>query len=116
MAQEWNESISKIVTVRTTGAVGLAYSLKPKNGFQLIDYRLNSATTPATSEELVVTLNAYAGSAYDTVISRTNMNGVDDLYEDFDNMKLVAGDSVDFAWTNTNTVTYGLVMTYRRLS
>lgn len=115
MAQRWNENIHEVTFAKETAGAAMAYSLNPDKHFQLLDYRLANGTSPATSENLTVTINSKYGSAYDTIISTTDMNNVDDLYEDFDNMKCQKGDTIDFAWANTNTVTYGLVVTYRRL-
>jgi len=112
---EDKDASGKIVTVTTTGASALAYSLAPKTGFELLRFSLSNGTTPATSENLVVTVDSKNGAAYDTVIYTKDMNAVDDIDKSFDDIIQEYGDKITFAWTNTNTVTYGLTIKYRKI-
>lgn len=116
MADIWNNNISIEVTVNITGSATLAYTLNPRTAFQLVDFRLNNGTSPATSEDLTVTLTALDDDAADAVIYRKDMLSVDDIYESWDNMKQVAGDKIAFAWNNNNTVTYKITIKYKRIN
>lgn len=54
-----------IITVQVTGSSAISYSLEPRVGIEMIDFRLHLGSTPTTSENFTVTVNAGAGAVYD---------------------------------------------------
>jgi len=115
MPDIWNEGSSVEVTVNVTGSAAIAYTLDPNTAFQLLDVAISNATSPATTENLVVTISAADSDAADVVIYTKNMDAVDDLYRNWDRMRRSIGDQVTFAWTNSNTVTYKMTIKYKRI-
>ena len=104
-----------ILISRATGAAGLSTTLSPAIGFELIDVRIHVGVAPTTSENFTITLDSDTGTAYDTLIYSYDMKTVTDiLWTPEETVKFDAGDSLDFAWTNTDTKTYGLEIRYRR--
>ena len=80
-------------------------------GFKSMSVHMGSA--PATAENLTVTLDSVAGGSFDAVLFTGAMNGITDLVvdtQDFD-VVLGRGDALDFAWTNTDSVAYGIEVT-----
>ena len=118
MAQEWHNDVTKVTTYHTTGATGLDESINPPTGgFKFLDLRLHCVTSPATTENRVVKVNAKDGSNYDVTLLIQDMNAVDDVYLPYADRDLYLreGDTIDVDWTNTNTVTWGLLVRYQRL-
>jgi len=104
-----------ILITRATGSAGLSTTLSPAIGFELIDVRIHVGVAPTTSENFTITLDSDTGTAYDTLIYSYDMKTVTDiLWTPEETVKFDAGDSLDFAWTNTDTKTYGLEIRYRR--
>jgi hypothetical protein len=111
--------MSDIITAETTGSAGLAYTLNPYFAFELIEWTLKLDILPTTSESLTVKKNAVAGAVYDVPIytkDLATLTPTPEIYfscesEDF---CFEAGDTLDFAYDNTDTRTYGLQVKYRR--
>ena len=103
-----------------TGAAAIAASLAPGEPFQLLGFELHLNAAPTTSQSFTVKKDAGAGAdVYDTLLySRDLSSGsVTDLVYYFDTpVKCYhKDDEIDFAWTNTDTKTYGLTIYWRKL-
>lgn len=77
-----------------------------------------AGVAPTTSENLVITLNSSQGAAYDTIIFDQDMStlggGVIDLIltsDDFGDLVMGPEDEIDCAYTNTDDLGIGLVVT-----
>ena len=109
--------MADILTVEETAAVAMAYSLAPGYAFELIEFTLHLDLTPTTSEDFTATKNVAAGAAYDTLVYSKDLSTIaNDIYFSCEPEEFLfeTGDTLDFAYTNTDTVTYGLQIKYRR--
>jgi len=102
-----------------TGAAAIAASLAPGEQFQLLGFELHLNAAPTQSEAFTVTKDSGVGTAYDTVLYSRDLSvgSVVNVVYYFDPpIKCYhRDDEVDFAWTNTNTKTYGLTIYWRKL-
>lgn len=111
--------MADIITVEVTGAAAISYSLAPGHSFELVEFTLHLGSTPTTSEDFTATKNVGAGATYDVPLYTKDLSTiVADIYfsalpEEF---CFEADDVLNFAYTNTDTVVYGLQMKYRRKS
>ena len=96
--------------VNTTGNSALAYKVTPGAEFHFDEVRLtlpNSAS--ATVENLTMILNSSVSSAYDVLLLKHDMNGVQDLQViGTEEIRFGASDSLSFAWANSNSYEWGL--------
>lgn len=110
--------MSDIITMEKTGAAAIAYSVAPGFSAELIDFRLKLSAVPTTSEDFTATINAEDGAVYDAEIYRKDLSLLSDpsviLIGGTDEFVIEDGGSWDFAYTNSDTVTYGLQIRYRR--
>ncbi len=95
---------------KTEGNAALAYTLTPGQPYHFDEARLtlkNSASE--TVEDYTMTLDSTYGSAFDVLLFRQDMNGVQDLHViNTEETRYLEGDSIVFAWTNTNSYQWGL--------
>lgn len=108
-----------IQTVQVTGAAAIAYTLNPSFAFELIEWTLKLNTVPTTSESLTAKKNASAGAVYDVPIYAKDLATLTPTPEIYfscepEEFCFEAGDTLDFAWTNSDSRTYGLQIKYRR--
>lgn len=97
-----------------TGAVAMNYEFAPGKEFVFEEVRIHLSAASATVENFVITLQSARGSEYNTKLYSQDMNIVQDLiYQPVDPHEFGAGDSLLFAWTNTNTRTYGMEIVYK---
>ena len=59
---------------------------------------------------LTIKTNAAKDSKYDTLMYTRDMTGVTDLFLSDLDWTIASGDSLDFAWANAGTVTWGIVL------
>jgi hypothetical protein len=109
------EALRKTPTVTpATGSAAINTSTALAADFQLDSITLHLSAAPTTSEELLVTLDAGAGAAYDTVLARINLASLSSADfvitpEAYEFEKLFSStDKITVTYTNTDTVTYGL--------
>lgn len=91
------------------------HKLAPAADFKLQEVSLHLSAAPTTStQNLVITLDSAQGSAYDQVLLTIDLvaNAITDLTIKPDR-HFQSGDVITCAWTNTNTVTYGLVFKHQ---
>jgi hypothetical protein len=105
-----NSNKREIQTGRATGAAAIALSVAvPANERRRVaSVMVHLSAAPNVAGDLTVTLNANAGAVYDTRLLTQDMNGLTDLVWTPDgDIFLEAGDSVDVAFANAQTRTYG---------
>ena len=99
------------VVISATGAGAISVSTSIAANFILKSLTVHLSAAPTTSEDLTLTLNALDGSAYDAVLYRTDLsNGSkqDILFTPDGDLTFESGDELILAFTNTDTVTYGV--------
>jgi hypothetical protein len=100
-----------------TGSGALSVTLNPGYAFDLEEVRLHLNTAATTSENFTVDIDSNEGAQYDTQIFSQDMATIKDLLWQPDKpIKLVNGDQLVFAWTNTDGRTWGLEVIYTRQS
>ena len=100
-----------IVTTGTATSGAIAVSRSALDQERLLGISLALNTAPTTGEDFTITLNANSGTTYDVLLYSLDLSteSVTDLvYIPDDQVILVAGDSVDVAYTNTDGRTYGV--------
>jgi len=104
----------KIYSTVATGAAGLAETLAPGVPFSIKEIRLH-LNTAATQETFTATNdNGTTADVYDLLMLSQAMSGVTDVwatYQEGEN-RFRATEEIDFAWTNTDTATWGLEVVY----
>lgn len=107
------EAKNKVAVTEATGAVAINTTTAVADNFKLESITVHFGAAPTTSEDLVVTLDAADGAAYDTVLARVDPS-VDSLTDitfhgglDFPG-HFESGDEIVVTYTNTDTETYGL--------
>ena len=98
-----------------TGSAGLAETLAPGVAFELKEVRIHLNAASATVENLTVTIDSGTDAVYDAVLLTKGMNTVTNYVWIPDNRRFfLATDELDFAWTNTNTKTWGLEVLWQK--
>ena len=69
---------------------------------------IHVGVAPVSVENLIVTLDAVDGAAYDTVLLTQAMAGVTDVAVTDIGVPLFAGDALKVTWTNTDLRTVGV--------
>ena len=101
-------------TVADTGAAAIATSITAERVAQLISVSVKFSAAPTTSENLTITKNAVEGAAYDVVLLSTDPSSgaaTSIIHLPDEMLRLEPGDSIDVAYTNTDTRTYGVIIT-----
>jgi hypothetical protein len=102
----------EVVVYNSTGAAAINLTTAEIDAFELVAVTIHFAVAPHTSENLVVTLNAADGAAYDTVLLTVNpstyLGGVTDIaWKPESRFFFEPGDQVVVTYPNTDTHTYG---------
>lgn len=105
------------ITAAGTSAIALSGSIASGGSAEMVSLTVHLSTAaPTSAGSLTVTLNAHAGSTYDTVLSSVSMVGVTDLlYRPTAPVYLEGSDAIDVAYTNPDARTYGAQLTVRDL-
>jgi hypothetical protein len=93
----------------------MSLTFDPEGACILDEIRLHLSAASATSESFVVTLDSCAGSEYDVNLVTQDMNTIKDLVIPCVH-KLNDVDKLTFAWTNTNSRTWGLEVVFRNFA
>ena len=104
-------TIRNVVKKEYTGsaAIAVAHSITAKR--KLVSVTAHFSGDPG-AETLVVTLDAGAGAAYDTVLLSQSVDGVTNvLWQPDSELILESGDAIDITMTNAGAVTYGIQVT-----
>lgn len=84
--------------------------------FLFLGFSVHLTAVCANTENLVISKDANAGSAFDTKIYSKAMNGVQDIHNIFDTPKpCVGGDKIDVVWANGGSKTWGIELYTRRI-
>jgi hypothetical protein len=105
---------ASVYKVNSTGAAAIAASATVPAGrhYRLVSVTCHFDVAPAAAGSFTVTLNANAAAAYDTLLATTSMVGVTDyLYQPDRDLILEGGSSIDVAYANADTRTYGCQIT-----
>jgi hypothetical protein len=118
----FKQEYSREIKVVATGGGAMSETLTPIDpvacDFRLCQVELHLDGAATTSENFTITLDSGNGAAYDVVLHSVDISGEDDTA----NVILVAndfaagfkaGDTIDFAFANTEANTWGLTVTYR---
>ena len=109
-------ALRKDVATAATGAIALSATAVKATELKSVSLNLNTA--PTTSENFTITLNANAGAAYDILLYSVDLSSGSTTtmvwYPD-EPLFLETGDSIDVAYTNTDTRTYGVQITMLEL-
>lgn len=108
--------IPKVERATGSAAIATAFSEASTGPIELVSVMLHLSATGGAAESFTVTVNSEAGAVYDTEIFAQDMNSVQDLlWLPEQPVPITNSDVLDFAYANSNTRTFGLVITYRRL-
>ena len=111
---------SSIYKVNETGTDTISFSATVPVGYhyRLVSVSCGFLTTPTTSENFTVTLDAHAGTAYNVYLYVVDpaASAVDYLmwFPD-EEVILEGGDQVDVAYANTDKAQYGCQITLKRV-
>jgi len=84
--------------------------------FEFHGFEITLDVASATSESLVITVDAVFGSAFDIELYSKDMNGIQHISYMFDEpRKLSGGDKINVAWANSNSRLWGIKLFTRRL-
>jgi len=99
---------------RATGAAAMASSLTPTAPISLVSVKLHLDIAGGAVENFTITSNSATDAVYDTVLFSQDMNTTTDiLWVPEQPIPIVNCDVLDFAYTNTNSRTWGLEVIYR---
>lgn len=98
------------------GVGAMAVEFAPDGAFQIEEVRLHLAAVGGAAEDFTATLDSIEGSEYDVVLDTQDMNAeTDELYEPTRPKPFRKDEVIDFAWTNTNGILWGLEIVYQLL-
>ncbi len=107
---------NKVHRAKGSAAIESSLEMPASNEAQeIVSVKLHLTETGGTAESFTVTINSATDPAYDTIIFSQDMNTVKDLMWVPDQpIPVVEKDAIDFAYTNTNSRTYGLEVIWRK--
>jgi len=101
-----------ILSERATGTTAINLTVNPGRQWKFDNLTLHLSAAGG-SGILTITLDAAAGTDYDTIIFTQDMTLLADLYFQPDpQMNLKAGDGLKITWPNAGGKTYGLEVNY----
>lgn len=98
------------------GALALTGTVPVGQHYRLISVTCNVSAAPTTSENFTVTLDAHAGTAYDTLLYSVNpstLSTTDIVWLPDQDLILEGGDEVDVAFANTDARTWAAQITFK---
>jgi len=105
-------ALERAPTVKNaTGAAALSTLTAVADTYRLTSVSLHFSSAPTTSENVVISLDSIDGAAYDTVLYSVDpsaSSATDIVYIPSGDLQFKAGDEILVAYSNTDTVTYGL--------
>lgn len=105
-----------LAVLTETAALAIAASLATEKAAQILSVRCKFSAAPTTAGDFTVTRNAGAGAGYDTVeytVDPSVAATVSISWTPDSELWLVPGDSLDVAYTNADTRTYGVEIVIR---
>jgi hypothetical protein len=98
----------------TAGTETIKAAVYVERPWELLGFQVHLNTASATSENLVVAVDAEKGSSYDVKLYSKDMNGIQDVVYKFDPPEpMEPKDVVTFTWANTNDTTWTIRAFYR---
>lgn len=97
-----------------TGSAAIAATRTATANERLLSVTCHFSAAPTTSENFTITLDANDGAAYDTLlfsIDPSASSATDLVWFPDGDFIMENGDAIDVAFTNTDTVTYGVQIT-----
>jgi len=104
---------SPLTFATATGSSAINTSIAPASRGVLLALTLHLSAAGGAAEDLTVTLNKAAGAAYDVPILTQDMSTTQDVVWTGE-IPFQNGDTIDVAYTNSNSRTYGLEVVYRK--
>ena len=109
---------ANVFKINATGAAAIQFSGTVPAGrhYRLVSVSCNFSAAPSTSENFTVTLDANAGTVYDTTFYSVNpstASTTDILWRPSEEVILEGGDAVDVVFTNTDARTYAAQITFK---
>lgn len=106
----------RIVSYYGTGAAALSEAITPGNRYRVISVMVHLSAAPTSAGAITVTYQPAQGAAYYTALNTQSMVGVTDYYwTPPADLYLVYSDSLVVAYTNPDTVTYGLTVIVEKI-
>jgi hypothetical protein len=103
---------NNIIIAAATGSGAISTTFAPSRAFVLYGFTLRYSSNPVTSENLVLTLDAKDGTAYDTILYSMDPSASaarDILWQpEGGPLPFENGDGVKITFTNTDARTYAL--------
>ena len=99
-----------------TAAINLSGTVPVGDHYRLVSVSCLFSAAPTTSENFTVTLDANAGAAYDVLLYALDPSvgaTYSIVYLPDQEIILEGGDAIDVAYTNTDTRTYGVQITFK---
>ena len=101
------------------GSAGIAASYEVQPGaYRVVSVSAVFGAAPTTSEDFTITVDDALGAAYDVLLYTLDPSAAattDILWQPDDELMLVTGDQLVVNYANTDTNTYGLVFTIKRV-
>jgi len=107
-------SVFKVNSTGTAGAIDASLAVPAGYVYRLVSVTVKMSAAPTTSENLTITLDANAGSEYDTLLYSLDLSaGSTTALAWFPDepMLLEGGDAIDVAYANTDSGTFGVQIT-----
>jgi len=109
---------ASVFKINGTGAVAIATTGTVPAGqhYRLVSVSCLFSAAPTTSENLTITLDANAGAAYDVLLYTLDPSvgaTYSIVYLPDQEIILEGGDAIDVTYTNTDTRTYGVQITFK---
>ena len=100
---------AKFVAETLANTDDILVTVTEDESWQFVGFELHATSANSTSENLTVSVDAVRGASWDVNIYTKDMNTIVDLiYYPDKPVLLEANDLVEFVYTNTDTVTWGL--------
>ena len=100
------------------GAIASTMTVPDGDVYRLISVSVNFNLAPTTSENLTITLDDAQGNAYDLLLYTLDVSAgatTDILWQPDQELMLVGGDAIDVVFPNSDSRTYGLLFTVKRV-
>jgi len=93
----------------------LDFTFAPNREFQLLKVAIKFSTTVTTSENFTATFASVNGAKFGYVMESDDMQGLTEKVYDYSAALeyFQKGDSINFAFANTDELEFGLLVTYR---
>ena len=102
-----------------SGSGSLNDTITPINACEFVEARLHLSAASTQTQDFIIVIQSVTDGKYNTELSKTAMNGVQDVIyraSNEDGIQLLTGDGLKFFWLNTvDAKDWGLEMIYRMI-